>query len=194
MIGYLKGVLLHKEGQTVILDVGGVGYAVHIGAETLAGLSAGDHTALWTHLAVRENSLDLYGFPARPDRDFFEQLISVSGIGPKSALAILNLAPTATLRNAIALGNTTYLTKVSGIGKKMAQKIVLELREKMTADGEDSPGASSDDGDVLEALVSLGYSARVAREALKEISAEKVGVNERVKAALVFLGTSKPSR
>lgn len=191
MIAYLKGTLLHKEARAVILEVGGIGYAVHVGAETIAGLSMGSHAALWTHLAVRENSLDLYGFSARTDRDFFEQLISISGIGPKSALAIMNLAPTATLRPAIAGGDTTYLTKVSGIGKKMAQKIILELREKMAVEGKDSPGAPSDDTDVLEALVTLGYSARIARETLQKIDPGKVGVNERVKAALALLGTPR---
>ncbi len=191
MIAHLKGILLHKEGQDVILDIGGVGYAVAVGAETFADLSVGSPAALWTYLAVRGNSLDLYGFPSRSDRVFFEQLISIPGIGPRSALAIMNLAPTATLRNAISRADTAYLTKVSGIGKKMAEKIVLELREKMPAGNDETRQTSSDDSDVLEALVALGYSARVVRERLQEIDSDHMSVNERIKAALAFFRKPK---
>lgn len=191
MIACLKGTVLHKEGQMIILEVGGVGYALAVGIETLADLSLGFPAVLWTHLAVRENALDLYGFSSLSDRGFFEHLISVSGIGPKSALAIMNLAPTRTLRNAISRGDTTYLTNVSGIGKKMAEKIVLELREKMPAGDDGTQQTSSDDTDVLEALVAFGYSARVAREILQEIDRENMSVNERIKAALAILGSPR---
>jgi holliday junction DNA helicase RuvA len=192
MIAHLEGALLVQEEQYIVLVVSGVGYAVHVSKDTLTSLpEVGESVALWTHLAVRENALDLYGFSSPVDRDFFEQLISISGIGPKSALAILDVAPVPTLQAAIRSGDSSYLTKVSGVGKKNSQKIILELREKL----EDMPSANKEvartDTDVLEALTALGYTARDAREALKHIPQDIGGASERIKAALSALGSPK---
>ena len=187
MIAYLKGVVLYKETNALVLDVSGVGHRVYATAETLAGLVLRGELGLYTHLAVRETALDLYGFLNRDDLDFFEKLLSVSGIGPRSALGILNLAPGATLRSAIAAGDSAYLTKVSGIGRKTAEKILLELRDTFEKTGTDTSSASRDEADVLEALEALGYSARAAREALKAVPADITGVNERVRAALAVV-------
>src|SRR3989338_2281011 len=118
MIGYLDGTVSAVRPGFVILLSGGVGYKVFATREVLAGLRGKERAALWTHLAVREDVLDLYGFTDEEHLRFFELLLTVGGIGPKSALAILDIAEVEALRNAIAGGNDSYLTKVSGIGKK----------------------------------------------------------------------------
>src|SRR5689334_3135332 len=132
MIGHLTGTVFEKELGAVILDVGGVGYRVHVSNATFAALPAetGSSVSLYTYMAVRETSMELYGFADKEELALFELLINVSGIGPKSGLAILSLANAATLTTAIAKNDVSYLTKVSGIGKKTAEKIILELKDK----------------------------------------------------------------
>jgi len=186
MISYLSGTIRSINPTFAVLDVNGVGYKVFATGQTLAGLKTGASTELFTHLAVRETALDLYGFPSQEELTFFELLITISGIGPKSALGILNVATVEVLRNAIFTENTSHLIKVSGIGKKNAEKIVLELRGKL--DGEMKEGSSStDDSDALEALTSLGYTQKEAREALQQIPNDVVGASDRVKGALKIL-------
>jgi len=184
MIGHLSGKIIHSDFKYVILDVAGVGYKINTNTATLS--KTGSETAeFWTYLAVRENALDLYGFRTKEELDFFELLISVSGIGPKSALGILSIASLSNLRQAISTGDTGHLTKVSGIGKKMAEKIVVELKDKM--DGEESTELTlSGDIDALEALKSLGYTERESREALKKVTGAD-GAGEKVKKALKLL-------
>ena len=176
MIGYLKGTVVHHNLKSLVLDVSGVGYKIHT---NIGSIHDGKPTEFWTHLAVRENALDLYGFGKREELEFFELLITVSGIGPKSAMAIMSVATLANLRNAISTGDTSHLTKVSGVGKKSAEKIVLELKDKFEHDaGEFISG----DVDALEALKSLGYGEREAREALKK--AEGDTTEKKVRSAL----------
>ncbi|MCR4330264.1 MAG: Holliday junction branch migration protein RuvA, partial [Patescibacteria group bacterium] len=147
------------------------------------------HTvSLWTHLAVRETSLDLYGFLEQPELEFFEMLITISGIGPKSALGILSVAPIDTIKHAIASGDTSYLTKVSGIGKKNAEKIVVELRDKLGGAHALDGTMLKEDADVVAVLQSIGYSVKEARDALKGISKDTVGTSEKIKEALKQLG------
>jgi Holliday junction DNA helicase RuvA len=139
-------------------------------------------------LVVREDAFELYGFESIRERSFFRLLLTVSGIGPKSALAILNISDIETLARAIASKNAAYLTSVSGIGKRTAEKIVVELQEKVSSFGV----AASDDllaeeADVIEALKTLGYSPSESREALKHVPSGVVGSNERIKAALRIL-------
>jgi len=184
MIGYLKGTIIDRDLRSVTLDVGGVGYKVFTTFTTLDA-TIQKPVSFWTHLAVRENALDLYGFTTKEELAFFELLISVSGIGPKSALGILSLASVRDLRHAIVSGDTGHLTKVSGIGKKNAEKIVLELKDKLDGTDADS-GSTSNDMDTLEALTSLGYSEREAREALKKIGVE-TNTGERIKKAIKIL-------
>ena len=183
MIGYMKGTVLRQDMRSVILDVHGVGYRIFTNTATLPGDAK--EQEFWTHLAVRENSLDLYGFSSEEELRFFELLISVSGIGPKSALGILSAASLPNLRHAISTGDTAHLTKVSGVGRKNAEKIVLELKDKLdllVGESNDTSG----DVDALEALKSLGYSDREAREALKKVTgADTAG--EKVKRALKLL-------
>lgn len=187
MIGTLKGTVQHKDLHSLIIDVGGVGYKVSVTTDTALDALPSEPVFLWTHLAVRENALDLYGFSNKETLDIFELLICISGIGPKTALGILNVASPTTLRQAVAEGDTSYLTRVSGIGRKNAEKIVLELRDKLVTTAEDTGLNLRAEGDALEALVSLGYSERDSRDALKKVAKEVVNTSDRVKQALKLL-------
>src|ERR1700722_6768226 len=152
MIGHLEGTILKASAGFAILSCAGVGYKVAATKETMARLRAGEKAALWTHLAVREDSLDLYGFLTEEEQHFFTLLFTVSGIGPKSALAILDVATIETLRTAISGSNASYLTNVSGIGKKTAEKIILELRDKVGAAQAGSGASLTGDEEALEAM------------------------------------------
>lgn len=187
MIGHIEGAVRAIRPGFCILG-NGVGYKVAATNETLSSLKVGLEAALWTHLAVREDSLELYGFSQEGDLRFFELLLTVPGVGPKSALGILNVASAETLRSAIAAGNDTYLTNVSGIGKKTAQKILLELREKVGAAYEGAKEQLESDEEALEAMRALGYSLHEGREALKKVPSSIVGSRERLREALKLLG------
>ena len=189
MISALSGTVRHKDLNALIVDVGGVGYRVLVPTEVALEVVPSSPIFLWTHLVVRETSLELFGFLEKEMLDIFDLLITISGIGPKTALGILNVATPATLRQAVASGDTSYLTRVSGIGRKNAEKIVLELKDKLKVTQEDSVVSTRNEGDALEALVSLGYSERDAREALKKVPKETEGAGERVKAALKLLSS-----
>lgn len=188
MISMLTGQVAYKGLGYIILDVHGVGYKVAVSSDTLSHLKESKGASLHTYLAVRENALDLYGFENTEDLSFFTQLLTVSGIGPKSALGVLDVAPVETLRSAVASGDTTYLTKVSGIGGKTAQKIVLELKDKVTVSPNDTT-STQNDGDVLDALKALGYSAQEARAVLKKIPSNIESTNEKLKEALKQLSS-----
>ncbi len=191
MISHLKGAVLLKSDQFVVIDVSGVGYKVYLSIATLHEISKkqSGEVSLWTHLAVRENALDLYGFITQAEVGLFEMLIGISGVGPKSALAIMGVAMIDTLKIAIASGDTTYLTKVSGIGRKIAEKIILELRDKLGAlAGESGSAGLREETDVIDALTALGYSSIEARDALKSIPKQIAGTSERIKEALKTLG------
>ena len=192
MIGSLEGTTEFIAEKFIILAVHGVGYKVYCGADTLAKMPArGASVKVWIHYHVREDSHELYGFFHYAELDLFEMLIAISGIGPKGALGILNIAPVDTLKKAIAAGDTSYLTRVSGIGKKIAEKVVLELREKMSGRGVAVAAPElKHEADALEELMGLGYSQREAREALGSAGAgdQEGGVEDRLKAALRKLG------
>ena len=188
MIGRIDGKTVAKRAGSAIVSAGGVGYKIAATRETLARLKPGQETSLWTYLAVRETSLDLYGFEREDDLHFFELLLVVPGIGPKSALAILDLADVETLKNAIATGNAVYLTKVSGVGKKTADKIILELREKVGSGSEQGARAISGDEEALEAMRALGYTPSESREALRKVPADVEGSSARLREALRMVG------
>ncbi len=180
MIGYLRGKIIHNDIKSILLDVNGVGYKVFTNGGSL-DTKTNQEKEFFTHLAVRENALDLYGFVTRQELEFFELLLTVSGIGPKSAMAILSVASISTLKTAISTEDSSHLTKVSGIGKKNAEKIVLELKDKIgdyVFDGK----LESHDSDALEALKALGYSEKESREALKKVSGTTT--EEKVRATL----------
>ncbi len=189
MIARLEGRVKMKGDKFLIIDINGISYRVFTIPQTIKRAPKKDEVfSLWTHLHVRENALELYGFEEYQEMEFFEMLIQISGIGPKSAIGVLSVAPLDTLKRAISGGETSYLTKVSGIGRKTAGKIVLELKEKL---GELSGAGITmfkEDQDVLGALESLGYSRQEAREALKQIPETIRGTGQRIKEALKTLG------
>ncbi|MBI1999176.1 MAG: Holliday junction branch migration protein RuvA [Parcubacteria group bacterium] len=188
MIAHLEGIVFHKDLLYLVLETGGVGYRVYATPEVLGEARVGASYALWTHYAAKEETTELYGFRTKEELDFFGLLLGVSGIGPKSALAILSLAPVETLAKAIAADDTAYLTKVSGIGKKTAAKIVLELKEKVAAAEEEGTALGRrETGDALEALAALGYPLKDARDALRSVGETARGTNEKIKEALKLL-------
>ena len=191
MIGRLTGTLASAAPDgTVLIDVGGVGYVVRTPLFALAELTQSiGAVSLCIHTAVREDAIDLYGFPTDADLGFFKQLMSVSGIGPKTALAIMSVADTHSLRRAIAQGDSTTLVKVFGIGKKSAERLVVELRDKIKLDAPTHEAPHEEDSDVIEALIALGYSAPEARSTLKHIAPGASGTKERLAAALKHLGS-----
>lgn len=187
MIGSIKGKIILKTDKFIIIDVNGVGYKVNVTPESISSLEKqkeDKEVMLWTHTHVREDILDLYGFEDRQELSFFEMLISVSGIGPRGALGILAIASIETLKKAIKTSDIGYLTKISGIGKKTAEKIIIELRDKMKTD--ENGVSLKEELDALEALKSLGYSQGEAREALKNISPTK-DTNNKIREALKIL-------
>src|SRR3990167_5895899 len=184
MIGHLAGTVSAVRPGYAIISAGGVGYKVFATRELLLTLKQGAEASVWTHLAVRESILDLYGFVTEEELRFFELLLTVSGIGPKSALAILDIALVETLRSAISSGNASYLTKVSGIGKKTGEKIVLELRDKVGKASDESARSLSGDEEALEAMRALGYSPSEARDALRKVPTSVEGGSARLREAL----------
>lgn len=190
MIGRLQGKVWEERlDGTLIIDVHGVGYLVRASSQALAlaHRSPAD-IALLIHTIVREDVLDLYGFASDDELSFFKLLLEVSGVGPKTALGILNLAGIEVLQSAIAAGDATYLTRVSGVGKKSAERIVVELKDKLAKAGlAQGHEARAGDADVLEALINLGYSREESREALKSISSDAVELSARVREALRIL-------
>jgi holliday junction DNA helicase RuvA len=188
MIAYLKGVVLHKETSFIILETGGVGYKVFTTTGTAEPLN--EQAELWIHTVIREDAQELYGFLTHEELEVFERLISVSGIGPKTALGILNAAGVETLRQAVAEEKVGLLTTIAGIGKKNAEKIIIELRGKLEAPKTRTASLEAEQ-DAIAALAALGYSHKEARDALKLISPDIVGASERLKYALKELGSKK---
>ncbi|MFH1078037.1 MAG: Holliday junction branch migration protein RuvA [Patescibacteria group bacterium] len=180
MIGSLKGIVTEVLPGSLLLEVNGVGYRVMASVSTLASCVSGEERCLYIHDHVREDSRDLYGFLTAPDLAMFERLINISGIGPKAGLTLLSVGSVETLRRAIMAGDIAMLTSVPGVGTKTAQKIVLELKGQLV----DEPGESTEDRDVVEALMTLGYSSAQAREALKHVDAAVTDTSERIRVAL----------
>lgn len=190
MISYIRGTIAGIGDRSVIMEANNIGYKISVTDDTLHAVEMGKETVFWTHFAVREDAQDLYGFPDKRERDFFELLITVSGIGPKTALNILSLISSDALISAIRNESTAHLVKMSGIGRKTAEKIILELKDKL---GGFAKNAETDSGmantaDALEALKALGYNTDEAREALKKIDRDIADTGMKVKAALKVLG------
>jgi Holliday junction DNA helicase RuvA len=187
MIRRISGVVASKGAFAVVVDVGGVGYLVHT-PSPIDTFDTDARIALHTYLAVRENALDLYGFLTTEELEMFMLLIDLPKIGPKSAMLIMSQADVALLRKAALSGDSSYLSKISGIGKKSAEKIVIGLRDKFGASDLLPSDAPQGDHDVLDALITLGYSQKESREALGRIDPELADTNDRIKAALKLLG------
>lgn len=192
MIHSLSGTISGKGPNFLVVDVHGVGLKVYVSERNLGLGAEGSSLALFTHLHVKEDALDLYGFPSESELSFFEQLISVSGVGPKSALSIMDVSDLKNIIAAIKEGRPDLLTQASGIGRKTAERIIVELRGKVSAIGAESivRGMESD-ADILEALAGLGYRKDAARSALDKIPAETKGTEARLKEALKILSKNK---
>jgi holliday junction DNA helicase RuvA len=183
MIRKLVGEIDEISENELILNVGGVGYLVRIANSTLLNLRTGMSVGLYTHHAIRENASDLYGFLDKNDLDFFELLLGISGIGPKSALGIINTAPVKTIIEGIQSGNADHLAKISGIGKKSAEKILVGLKDKIEVCAGGGDGAHSGATDAIEALTALGYSLNDARAAVQKQD-NSLSTEEIIKQAL----------
>lgn len=191
MIGKLTGFISDVDEKTLTLDVHGVGYEIYLSPGTLAEMLPSDTPiTIHTYMHVREQSMELFGFISRQQKEFFELAISVSGIGPKSALGIIDVAPLPTIVGAIMQGDASYLTSVSGIGKRTAEKIVLEIQDKVGRLGiEGDTRAVQDDSDTLAALQALGYTLIQAREVLREMPEDISDTSEKIKYALKQLSS-----
>lgn len=188
MIGRLSGTLAEKNPPQLLVDVNGVGYEVDVPMSTFFNLPGlGERVVLLTHFVVREDAQVLYGFLTHEERATFRQLVKISGVGPRTALSILSGLSVHELAQAVGLQETGRLVKVPGIGKKTAERLLLELKGKL-GDAIAAPAAVQGDaqGDILQALVALGYSDREAAAALKALPAD-VGVSEGIKLALKAL-------
>lgn len=186
MISYISGIAIYKDLKHVVIQTNaGVGYRLFVTTDTLGQIKENDPTSLWVHSVIREDAFDLYGFRDRDNLSFFELLLTVSGIGPKSALNILNSANVGVLQEAITTGETGYITKISGISKKIAEKIVLELKGKgISPTGSISNLGSGADVDTIEALKTLGYTHKEAKDVLENIPKDMTDTSDKIKFAL----------
>ena len=187
MISTLEGEVLDKGADRVVIGVGGVGYEVLVPTSVIASLPPTGKTArVHTRMIVREDSITLYGFSATEQRSLFDLLTGVTGVGPKVALAFLSVLKPAALTRAIVNGDAAALTVVPGVGKKVAQRVVIDLREKLGGDGElPSEGPLAD---VRDALLSLGLSATEAAEALRGIEVDGRAADDLLREALQKVG------
>jgi holliday junction DNA helicase RuvA len=189
MIATLKGEITEKSNDTVVLECGGIGYGLYVTFEDFGALEKGSSVKLYVHEHIRENAHDLFGFRSPETKALFEQLLSVNGVGPKMALAILSIANTAQVKQAIAAGDTKFISQAVGVGKRVAERVVVDLKDKVgLISSEDATGflavpSGNPNDEALQGLVALGYSVQDAAEALKGID-PKLSTEERIKQAL----------
>ncbi len=188
MISFLRGRIINKGLNYAIIETANIGYQVFAGETFLNDLHIGSEVEVYIHHHIREEASDLYGFKSLEDLELFELLLTVSGVGPKSALGVISMASAEDIKEAIIRGDANLLTKVSGIGKKTAERLVLELKNKVIRVGGSSVSSlnslSSGSSDEIDALMSLGYSLSEARAALNLVAPELKDSGERVKEAL----------
>jgi len=188
MIAKIKGKIEYLKDNYVVVDVNGVGYKIFLTVYAFGKLVGQENTDLFIHTHVREDALDLYGFLTLEELEMFELLISISGVGPKSGLGILTVATPKTIKTAILNEDSSILTKVSGVGKKTAERVILELKNKIAdMPASEKEGAASD-MDAIEALTSMGYSVTEARDSLKSVPTDIKDIGQRVGMALKNLG------
>lgn len=191
MISYLKGKIKNKGTGFIIAEVNNIGYQIFIASLFYADIAIGQEIEFYTHQYVREDSLSLYGFKNLEELELFELLLGISGIGPKSALGVMSIATVADVKESISRGDSALLTKVSGIGRKTAERVVLELREKiskLSGEVDRSNKGSLGSSDEIDALMALGYSLSQAREALNAVDPEITDSGERIRQALKKIG------
>lgn len=190
MIAHLVGTITEKLPTSVIIDVHGVGYEVVVATPDLERVNLGDETKFYTYHAIRDNSEDLYGFSSLAAKRLFEMLISVSSVGPKAAMSILSLGSTEDVRNAISNTDSAFIAKAAGVGKKSAERIIVDLRDKVgtpsrygTSGELPSLTNTTKNDEALDALIALGFPLKEASAALAEVD-PKLPVEERIKLAL----------
>jgi len=193
MFYYLNGIVAAMEANLAVIDCGGVGYACNTTGYTLSQLQIGKTHKLFTYCYIREDTFDIYGFSSKEELTCFNRLIGVSGVGPKAALAVLSALTPSQFSLAVMTGDEKTLTVAQGVGKKMAQRIILELKDKISGDSYDSSvgvpavvpsGAGNKVSDATAALVSLGYSQSEIGRALKGLDVEKMSVEDIVRSGL----------
>lgn len=191
MIATLTGIVADKLAEVLVLEVGGVGYGLLVTAEDFGSLSLGEKTKMYVHEYIREASHDLYGFKRLDSLKLFEQLLNVNGVGPKMALNILGVGSTDAVRAAIAAGDTKFMQAASGVGKKVAERIVVDLKDKV---GLISHEGATDflqgpvmQDEAVQALISLGFTAQDAALALQKVDS-KLPTEKRIKEALMYQG------
>jgi Holliday junction DNA helicase RuvA len=190
MIAHLKGILTEKFDNSVIIDVNGVGYEVNLSGIDYENLSLDDEVKLYTYHHVREQAEELFGFTSLAAKRLFELLISVQGIGPKAGMAILSLAPAEEVRNAIANADSAYVAKASGVGKKSAERVIVDLHDKVglpTYYGRKNepinPSKPLENDEALDALMALGFTLADATKALEGVDSD-LPVDQRIRTAL----------
>jgi Holliday junction DNA helicase RuvA len=193
MIGYLTGKIISKKPTQLLLDVSGVGYLVNISVNTFENLSDnGENASLYIHTSVKEDSIDLYGFFTNGEKEMFEILIGVNGVGPKLAQSILSGIQIDELKDAITNGNISRIIAVPGIGRKTAERLLVELRDKVSnleEEAEDMSGAYKVKQDAVSALVNLGYNHKTSEKTIRNLLNTKPDANieELIKEALNLL-------
>lgn len=185
MIEYIKGKVIDKDERGVVVYVGGIGYRIFLNAKSLSRVITGEQIEINTYMAVKEDSQELYGFMEKEELEFFKMLISVSGIGPRTALNFLTISSVPEIKKAIASEDPAMLTVVPGIGKKTAERVIVELKEKVEMIGFAKRGKKekASHADAVQALVQLGYGQSDARRVLMEIN-DKIPLENKIKEAL----------
>lgn len=187
MIGFLKGLVIVKSNNTLIINVNNVGYKTFVSDYIFEKSTLNQEISLYIYTHVREQEISLYGFLTKEDQKMFELLISVSGIGPKAALNLLSIADIKSIKTAIVNKDISILTQVSGVGKKTAEKLVVELSGKVDSINV-GDNINNSDMDVINALKSMGYSISESRDALNEVPKNTTDTSEKVRLALKFIG------
>jgi len=188
MIAHVAGEVVEKTADALIIDVGGLGYEVQVATYDFEAAILGEHVKLYTHDHLRENAHELFGFSSLTAKRLFEMLISVSGVGPKMALAILGLGEVEAIRSAIASGDSAFVQRASGVGKRIAERIAVDLRDKVGLPGVQPVATVGGEvtaprDDALDALLALGYNLQQANEALQDID-PKLDTQSKIKLAL----------
>src|SRR3989344_3618389 len=193
MLNFLRGTILAKKDRYIILVVGeNTGYRIYVTQQLLEQLNPSGDVSFFVYTNVKDDTIELYGFPTIDELDFFEKLITISGVGPRIALGVLSVAPLADIKKAIIHGDPALLQKVTSVGKKTAERIIIELKEKVTVtDLDEKSGMSiTENIQLFEALASLGYKDSEVRSALRQVPPEAKDLSEKIKEALKILGKS----
>lgn len=194
MIGYLEGKIISKKPTQILINAGGVGYIVNISINTFENIAdVGQTASLFTHLSVRENAMELFGFSSETEKEMYELLISVNGIGPKLALSILSGIKVHELKEAVSSGNLSRIIAVPGIGRKTGERLLIELRDKVESVGEQMASGASGSytvkSDAVAALASLGYNLKTAEKAVGSVISNnpEISIEELIKLSLSML-------